>query len=391
MNKNKYIVYLGYSGFPLGYAEVQKMIMVSKSLMLSDCKVTVINRKSVLKNSNKIPAKGNYEGIDYVYTTGTSVRPTGKLSNIIDSARGFIGLIMYMHKLKKQKKLDGAIISSQSLWLTLFYSILLKMMNVKSVLNYVEYKTINSSSENSWKFRIEIALYQKLVFKLVDKVMPISEFLIDVIKTNSPGSSYMKLPPICDFDFFKTFKKASGKDYFLFCGAISYWELIEFILDAFEKVSNDKVELYLVSGGSKELIKKLHERIEKHPKKHLIRHFHDIPYEELVNKYINAYSLLIPIRHTIKDIARYPHKISEYVASGRPIISTNEGEVKYQFNDGDTALLADKFDVDMYAEKMQQAVDNPDLVELIGKNAYKMGLKVYDYKAYSKQLRNLFN
>lgn len=101
--------------------------------------------------------------------------------------------------------------------------------------------------------------------------------------------------------------------------------------------------------------------------------------------------MLIPIRHTIKDIARYPHKISEYVASGRAIISTNEGEVKLQFKDGETALLAEKYDVEMFAEKLQQAVDNPELVEKISENAYRMGMEVYNYKAYFEKLKALFD
>ncbi len=390
MINKKHIVYLGYSGFPLGYAEVQKMIMVSKSLILAGCNVKVINRKSVLKNSDRIPAEGSFEGIDYIYTTGTSVRPTGKISNVIDSVKGLFGEISYLCKLKQQNRLDGAIISARSFKWILLYSFILKMLNVKTVLNYVEHRSIELEGNDTVLHRFSIAMYHKFAFKIVDVVMPISEYLIGVLKEYAPGRKYLKVTPICDFVTFKRFKRNSKDKYFLFCGAISYWELIEFILDSYEKVNDDSTKLFLISGGSKKLIKKLQYRIDRHPKKDLIKHCYDIPYEELVQKYVNAYALLIPIRHTIQDIARYPHKISEYVAAGRAIISTNEGEVKLQFKDGETALLAKKYDVNMFAEKMQYAIDNPEKIEQISKNAYQMGMEVYNYKSYSESLKSLF-
>ncbi len=388
---NKHIVYLGYSGFPKGYAEVQKLIMVSKSLMHAGCKVKVINRKSVLRNSDRIPAAGSFEGIDYIYTTGTSVRPPGKINNYLDSIKGIIGEVSYLFKLKKQGKLDGAILSTKSIGFVWFYTSILRFLKAKSVLNYVEYRSDSSNKNDTALDKFKLKLFLKNAFKLVDKVMPISDFLIDVIKENSPQSEYLKLPPICDFEIFKKFSRTADTNYFLFCGSIAYWELLDFILNAFEKVNNDSTELHLICGGSKKLIEKLQNRINSHPKKNLIKHFYDIPYDELVSKYVNSYAMLIPIRHTIKDIARYPHKISEYVASGRAIISTNEGEVKLQFKDGETALLAEKYDVEMFAEKLQQAVDNPELVEKISENAYRMGMEVYNYKAYFEKLKALFD
>lgn len=264
---NKHIVYLGYSGFPKGYAEVQKLIMVSKSLMHAGCKVKVINRKSVLRNSDRIPAAGSFEGIDYIYTTGTSVRPPGKINNYLDSIKGIIGEVSYLFKLKKQGKLDGAILSTKSIGFVWFYTSILRFLKAKSVLNYVEYRSDSSNKNDTALDKFKLKLFLKNAFKLVDKVMPISDFLIDVIKENSPQSEYLKLPPICDFEIFKKFSRTADTNYFLFCGSIAYWELLDFILNAFEKVNNDSTELHLICGGSKKLIEKLQNRINSHPKK----------------------------------------------------------------------------------------------------------------------------
>ena len=62
----------------------------------------------------------------------------------------------------------------------------------------------------------------------------------------------------------------------------------------------------------------------------------------------------------------FPHKIGEYLASGNPVISTNYGEVKYYFTDMKNMLIAESYNIDEYATKMQFVIDNPALVKKIG-------------------------
>ena len=51
--------------------------------------------------------------------------------------------------------------------------------------------------------------------------------------------------------------------------------------------------------------------------------------------YKNATAHLIPLSNSIQDTARFPNKISEYLASAKPIITTDVGEIKHYFKDMD--------------------------------------------------------
>ena len=75
--------------------------------------------------------------------------------------------------------------------------------------------------------------------------------------------------------------------------------------------------------------------------------FSNLTNRALNDLYKNAIALLIPLRPTLQDEARFPHKIGEYLASGNPVISTNYGEVKHYFQDGHDMLIASRYDKEL--------------------------------------------
>ena len=73
------IVFLGEVGFPVGFASMQRLVLMGRGLVREDINVTVVCRKGVWergKNSN-FNTKGNFEGINYIYTTKDCYKPIG--------------------------------------------------------------------------------------------------------------------------------------------------------------------------------------------------------------------------------------------------------------------------------------------------------------------------
>ena len=113
--------------------------------------------------------------------------------------------------------------------------------------------------------------------------------------------------------------------------------------------------------------------------------------KQLYNYYKNAIALLIPLRPTLQDEARLPHKIGQYLASGNPVISTNYGGVKYYFKDMETMLIATKYDMILFSEKMQFVLDFPLEAQKIGRNGKNMALINFDYKLYGGKIIKFLN
>lgn len=385
-----HVVYLGEIGFPKGLASIQKMTLVSKALIKAGAKVTVINRKGKYNPDTPvdIPIEGKFEGINYIYTSGTVYRPKGFLNRNIQKIKGIFKEFKYLRNLKKRNDLDAGIISCYNLGQVILYRLYGKLLGFPVVLNYVEWASAMAHRDNLI-LKINDFIFDRWVVKSMDGALPISELLMDNFKKIAPEKGIMKLPILCDFSKFNKPFQASQKPYFLYCGALSYREVIDFILKAYDQLPKESdTELHFVlGGGTKEEYQQLKSDISQMKKAHLIKVFLDVPHHQIPDYYLPACALLIPLRPTIQDAARFPHKIGEYIATGNPMIATNFGEVAHYFKDGENALIAPQYEIEDFAEKMKFVIEHPDQAKRIGKEGQELGLKEFNYQNYGSKLR----
>ena len=370
---------LGLPGFPYGLAAVEKQKLIARGLVEAGADVTVICNRWGSFNSENLKRKGDFLGIKYIYTTPVVIKPKSFL------ARRFVVIYGWLNEILKlmARKQDIFLVSSEDFFHVLVYSLIARLKGKKIFLTYVE--DVNVLFNNSWLNNLKVKLFNKYTWKMLDGAFPISEYLMESVRVSNPSLPIMKLPTLVDFDLFEEEKK-SGDKYFLFCGAAQYYEIIRFIINAFDRVDNKDYMLYLVANGSENETDILKKMIALSAKKDQVRLFGFLSYEELIRKYINASGLLIPLRNNIRDIARFPHKIGEYCASRVPIISTNFGEIRFYFTDRQSAFLADDFDEAEFASQMQYVADHPDAAVLSGKNSRKIGEENFDYRTMGKQI-----
>ena len=385
MGNKKSIVFLGFGGFPHGLAEVQRIILLSKSIIITGNKVTVICRNGYhnIADHPEMKASGSYEDIKYVYASGSCFRNKHFLKRRVNHLKGKINEFRLLRKYKKNNNLDYSILSTKDIFQVLYYSILSKIFGFKTILNYAEYCSAMEKKRFQIGKKINDILFDKYAPVLSDAVFPISEFLIDHITKISPSKKYLKIPVLTDLKRYEGIETWQNEKYFLFCGAAGYKEIIVFIIDSFVLL-NDPSYLYLVINGSESEIQEIKNHINN--KKEKIKIISNLTQKELFTYYKNALALLIPLRPTFKDIARFPHKTGEYLGSGNPVISTNYGEIKYYFRDGENILLAKSYDINLFAEKMQFVLDNPSEAQRIGFAGKKMAIKFFNYCSKAKEI-----
>jgi len=387
-----HIVYLGEAGFPIGLGAIQRMTLVSKSLLNENCKVTVLCRKGVLRrNSNPdFDINGSFEGIDYIYTSDSVFRPEGFFRRNFAKLKGLIGEFKYLFHLKKANNLTAAIISNHSSLHVLRYKIYSLLIGFPIVLNFVEMASA-MKGRDGFSTKINDRIFDNYIVKIVDGALPISEKLMSYYNSVTHNKPSLKLPILCDFEKFKQTPQSETDIIFLYCGAASYYELVEFVLDAFDQLKNlDKhVFLELILGGNEGELKRVKQIIEKAKNKEQVKITTNVSHSDIPRHYCNASALLIPLRPTPQDEARFPHKIGEYLASARPMITTAFGEINhYDFVDGETALVADDYNVVSFAEKMSYILENPEKSKEIGIKGRQMGLDNFDYSKHGQKLMN---
>lgn len=270
----------------------------------------------------------------------------------------------------------------------IFYCLVSRVIGAKTVYSYVEFRS--GIPQRGLYSRINASLIDRWGVRFADGVIPISTFLEEHAK-KIRGENFLscKVPPICDFEYFSTISKNSdcGK-YILFCGSAEYREVIDLILAAYLKATELKktTRLKLVLGGKKEARELLR---REYPSD--VEIVSGLPYEDLVKAYKGAEALLIPLRDTIQDSARFPNKVCEYVASRGLVVTTRFGEMPYFFEDGKNALVADDFSAEALAEKLSALAKMPDEKrEEIRNVCYQSGRAAFDYRAYVEPLKYFF-
>jgi len=389
VKKDFHVVYLGESGFPVGFGGIQKMIMVSKALIEEGATVTVVNRKGNFdpEQPTKVLQQGTFEGIKYIYTSGTIYRPKGFIARNFQKLKGTFAEFQYLKNLKKEGQLDAAIISCYSFVQVLLYRLYASWLKFPIVYNYVEMARV-LDSRNTLSLKINDYLFERFLIPLMDGAFPISEVLIKHYKKIAPGKKMLKLPILCEFEKFDIETVPPEKDYFLFCGALSYQETVDFVLKSYDLLDkNNPVDLHLVlGGGTKEEYQNLLQRIQQLKKGAQVKVFHNVAHSDIPRHYKPARGLLIPMRPNLQDAARFPHKIGEYVASGNPVISNNFGEVACYFKDGQTALVAATYTISDFASKMQFVLDHPEKARTIGLQGKTLGLKAFNHLTYGPKI-----
>jgi len=381
------VVFAGKAGFPyFKGAAYDRIGLLCQSMENAGIKTTVLARKGIMPYGTVYPSRGTFEGVEYLYVNGTASRKNNYFIWLINRAIGLIKENIYIIDKARKGELDALFIYTQYSLNVIMYKILSKLFNFPIILNLVEYR---SSFNTKNKFsRIDYRVFDNLVYRFADGYIPISDFLVEKIKNFS--TSYIKIPAITNPDRLKSVEKHVDKEkYFLYCGFAAYIEIIHFIILSFEKIVNQEYGLYIITIGSPERISRIKKLIETSSKASKITLFVNIDYEDLLKLYKSSKANLIPLRNETKDIARFPHKIAEYTASGNPIITTNVGEIINYFMDNDNALIANKYDEIEYSEKMKFVIEQPEKAKDIGERGRLLCNKYFNYKSYSLPLKEL--
>jgi len=381
------ILSIGHVEFPdLGQAQVQRQLLMARAITLEGFDVTVLCRYGIRSESDKIDKEGICEGVHYVYCSGTSIRHEGYIKRNLFKLKGLYNEVKYYRGYSKNSQLAGVLVSTNRFYNILFYYLLGRIFKTTTVVDNVEYWTSNRNYKGL--DRMDKYFYDKFYFLFADKIICISDFLISKVG-KSARDKVVKIPAITDFDKYKAKidqKRIVKGNYFLYCGSENYFEVIDFVISAYEKQAlNNDVFLVLVTKP----YEKLNLRIERSAVKECILVYSNVPYTDLINLYRNSEALIIPMRNTDQDKARFPHKISEYCASDRPIITNSIGEISNYFNESN-AYLCSEYDEQKYADVMDLIISEPEKAKKIAEKSYKTGMINFNYRSYSKKLAGLF-
>lgn len=385
------ICFVGTSGFPFGLAQVERQKLISKGLQKAGASVLIINRYGQQPEGTRLDLlhQAEFEGVPFVYASGNPYRPASFLQRNFEKLKGMLNEFFVIRKQKRRQMKTVILVSTLSFYNIVYYKIVALVLGLPLVIDNVEFFS-SMKIPKSRLVKWDNKLYDQYSSALANKVVAISHFLAEIAAKHKDRKNILQIPSIVEFEKFQSTAIAE-EPFFLYCGHAGYFEVISFILSSYELLKEDQFALYLVSNGSEWEMKRLKERIASSPKSSRIKLFSRLPLQELIDLYMTSRALLIPLRPTQQDIARFPHKIGEYCASKKVILSTRIGEVAHFFKDGDTALISDKYDETEFASKMQFVMEHPEEAAAIGLRGHELGVQYFDHKALGIKLKSFLS
>lgn len=158
----------------------------------------------------------------------------------------------------------------------------------------------------------------------------------------------------------------------------------EELVEAMQYV-NDLQLLIIGAGDVIEFLKKSVVQLELERRVFFIE---KLPYEELLNyTHHAAFGLTLDKDTNLNYRYSLPNKIFDYAAAGIPILASSMIETKRIFDRYPIGLLVDNHQPKHIAEKMQQMMNDKNLIEVWRKNAKKVSEENYWEKEVSEMLQ----
>ena len=114
-----------------------------------------------------------------------------------------------------------------------------------------------------------------------------------------------------------------------------------------------------------------------------------LPFEKMLN-YLSACDVLaLPLSDTIANRGRWPSKVNEYVAVGRPTVACDVGDVAGLLRDNDIGLLV-RPDPDEFAARIDDLLADPARAEAMGHRARDIARTIYSQESIANKLEDFY-
>lgn len=375
------VVFLGCTrefGFGFG-ANITKVGYMAKGL--TEAGATCVIHNGIV-GSEKVQANQTADFDGYKVTTFKK-----KGSQHISWLRNTKALYRYLKDERVKGEKNIAILELDLYHIMLLYFFMLKILGYKRVVISHEWgPTI--TNERKFKYYSH-CLFAKTFGWFAEGILPISEYIIKRIEHFE--KPYFKLPIMADFKEVYEYTPKAEKN-FVYCASLYYTRIIKMVINAYAiyKEKCGTIKLTMILNGPDNYRQNIVKYIEEKELSEKIVIKSKLPYKDLINEYLNARALLIPLDPNYdQDEARFSQKIAEYLSSKSPIITNNVGEIKYYFNDDE--IIRCEFNEESFAKIFTWVEENSERAKEIGLKGYERGLKEFDYRNLGKGMYEFFH
>jgi glycosyltransferase involved in cell wall biosynthesis len=380
-----YIIMGDLFTFPEGEAATNRVHTYAKGLSANGREVHVI----CLRNDYLSDADGATDGIKYYRPFGQTVRNRYFLVRNWKKVMKFVKTFRLVRSINRRRKIQ-AVIAYTGLPFTLIFTWFVAV-TIRSML-------IQEISEHPLRYhqegKIKRAIGKLLIWfqtNLNDGIFCISHFLMDFYREKGfPPERLLLVPSTVDPGRFISLNGTPFSfPYVGYFGMLTFSrDRLDMLIEAFAGIAAKYPEYKLVLGGPEygsELgqIKGLASKLGITERMIILEY---MPREKIIRYIVNSDILVMVRGNDIKAHASFPSKLTEYLATSKPVISVNVGEISRFLTDGVNAYLVEPGNSIQLAEKIDLVLSDYKSALVTAGRGRQLAETVFNYDYQAKRI-----
>ena len=383
----------GKFSFPRGEAATARVKAIALGLKEGgydvEVVVTQVTERDTSSAINRV-AKGIWNGIPFRYLTGSPIR-AGSFWR-----RRWIQLVSHVRLIKMVRRCTrddvGAILafSMTSILLPICLRIGLAGNNVPIIFDACEIPFPYERDQRGIKKTYQ-TFYERFFYHSYDGFFVISEYLRKYYGQRCRRNArFVDLPILVEYERFSSaMPRSSGsRPYLLYSGAIAPAKGVGDLLEAFIELAPRHKNLRLLITGRREspFAAELADRAMGTGVGDRVEFTGLLSDEDFPGMVAGATALVMPSRRGPFSDAAFPTKFGEYLASGRPVVCTNVGEIGRFIQSGESAYLAEPDCPASLGACLEEILRDPDAANRVGRRGQEVAKHHFDYRVVVPRL-----
>lgn len=358
--------------------------------------------------NSTIATEGNYHGVDYWYTCKPVQRPSIKPLRGILKIYASLRVLSYLFKNRRNICVVHTHFG-ENFFRTFWYWICCKVTNINLSCEFAEYPFILKKSKSyirqfdySLRDRMCHYLYKKYAYNYFDGYISITTYLNDWINNRTAGKCITaRIPISINIEEFGKHPVPlnSSLNKLGYVGVLKYSDELDVMVNMFEIVRQKipHAELVIIgdfSGGEKEKIRNRQNFKHKLRDRNLLNSVNMlgvIEHSKIPDILCECGILILPRPFTLISKAGFPSKLAEYLALEKPVVVTATGDIPLYLHDGVSAYLVYSDSPAEFADKVLQAIENPDEARRIARNGRKVAEESFSLPVIGEMLCKYIN
>ncbi len=379
------IIFGDLFGFPEGHAATNRIYTYAKGLKENGVNVAVI----CFSNDYMQQPNGVAEGIPYYNVFNQTSRSNSFFARRWHKFMKYVRTVSVLRTINRKDRVM-AINRWSDVPFTQFYIWILSRFLRISIITECNEHPLRYHQEGSWRKWVGRFRFQ-LDARLSDGILCISKYLVSFHKEHGIADKKLFLIPstVDPSRFVNTGVSPLNEFYIGYFGSLTFRrDDIGVLIDAFALLVQRNRQAKLVLGGfcTEEERKKIKDRINQLGISGDVILVEYLARNEIL-RYIKNAGILVMVRaRDLESDASYPSKLTEFLASGQPVLSVNVGEVGEFIEDGVHAYLVPPGDSKAMADKLTLMIDHYGEAEKVGKKGKELTDTIFNYNYQAKRL-----